>query len=84
MASYLNKKNNIPINMSNELTTTETQYASVGQVNFQGNTNIANNLSITLPFMKLWLSPLLQTRFQLSLLITCLIMDNNFTSPYHI
>ena len=53
MASYLNKKNNIPINMSNELTTTETQYASVGQVNFQGNTDIANNLSITLPFMKL-------------------------------
>ena len=48
MASYLNKKNNIPINMSNELTPTETQYASVGQMNFQGNTNIANNLSIYL------------------------------------
>ena len=62
----------------------EIQYPWVGQVNYQHNANITNILSVTAPFTKMWLRPLLITRSQLLLLITRWIINNNFTSPYNI
>lgn len=70
MILYLNNKSNIPINSNVlELTSNETQYTRVSQVNYQ------NNASIT--YIKMWLGQLLHMRFLLLLLITHLIMNNN-------
>ena len=70
MILYLNNKSNIPININVlELTSNETQYARVSQVNYQNNPSITN--------IKMWLGQLLHMRFLLFLLITHLIMNSN-------